>query len=95
MGFSYSLGVWLRSFEQVHHARVPGCCALCWSLGIHERCLPRPRSSVRIILSPRPNLWVLRSLTKDSFGVSGAKLRIVNSAVALGTRIMTARSEAR
>jgi len=29
------------------------------------------------------------------FGDSGAKLRIVNSAVAIGSRIMTARSEAR
>ena len=73
----------------MHHARVPRCRALCWSLGIHERCLPRPCSSVRQKFHVD-----LQLLTKDS-AVSGAKLRIVNSAVAIGARIMTARSEVR
>ena len=56
-------------FEQVHHARVPGCSALCWRLGIHECCLPRPRSSVRISLlrSPLDPVGFCDLLTKRFF----------------------------
>jgi hypothetical protein len=73
---------------QMHDARVPRRLALRWCLGDHEHRLPRPRSPVRkkkLLCST----WILTN------SISGAKLRIVNSGIAMGSRIMSARSEVR
>jgi hypothetical protein len=79
-------------FAQVHHARVPCRRPLCWCLGNHEHRIPCPRSPVRKKHTYRCTL----STNLTNFAVvSGAKLRIVNSAIAMGARIMSARSEAR
>jgi hypothetical protein len=78
-------------FAQVHHARVPRRRPLCWCVGNHEHRIPRPRSPVR-----KPtHIAAHCAYHTNSAVVSGARLRIVNSAIAMGARIMSARSEAR